>query len=471
MSDVVVRIALFGWPLVVLALFRWLPRHRAVIAGVVAGTLFLPEVQSPPCNSQAPDPTSFVFLVLKFTKPNTIAFSALLGAVLFDSRRVFAFRPRWFDLPMLVWCVCPFPADLAIGVGTYDSFAAMRDQTLVWGVPYFLGRVYAADLAGFRDLALGVLLGGVVYAPICIYESFLYPRFHRNLYGFFPGDETEVFRWGGYRPVAFMTHGLMTALWVVAVAVVATWLWWTGAATRLHWRKGLPPLPLRWLIPVLLFAAVAMRSAGAIALGAAGLAALFQLRWLKLPVLMLVLLALSPLYMAGRISGALTAKTVTGGLFGDAAQGKDAQEDVKDREASLQFRLSNEDRLIPYSLQRPALGWGDTGLSRKVPKLKKDEGDIVTDGFWIITLSCYGLIGLTAIWSAMLLPAVRFLWTYPARQWSHPALAPVTAGVVVVILYMIDNLSNALHNPIYLMMAGGVSGLVGSRLPQPAIMR
>jgi hypothetical protein len=464
-----VRIALYSYPLVVLALFRFLPPRRAVIAAVVLGTLFLPEVQITKVSPEAPDASSLVVLILKFTKPNAICFSALLGAAVFDRKRLLAFRPRWFDVPMLVWCVSPLVSDLGVGETTYDSFAAMRDQTLMWGLPYFLGRVYCGDPAGLRDLGVGFVLGGLLYVPFCLWESRFFPNFHNGLYGFFPGDPNEAIRWGGYRPVVFMSHGLMTALWMVAVAVTAVWLWWTGAVAGVPWWRGGRTLALRWAALAVVLTAAWMRSMGALVLGGLGLVGLFHLRWLRWPVLLAVLLALSPIYIISRTAGAWTGQDVLGALFGDYDKEQDAEADVKDREASLKFRLINEDRLIPYALQRPAFGWGDTGLARKVPKMKKNEEEVTTDGLWIITLSCYGVVGVTALWTAMLLPAARFLWVHPSRLWSQPVLAPAAAGAVVLVVFMIDCLSNAMYNPVYVLLAGGLSGAVGIRLPQPSV--
>jgi hypothetical protein len=472
MSDLIVRIALYGWPLVVLTLFRFLPPRRAVIAAVVLGTLLLPEVQLSKVSPEAPDSNSFVVLVLKFTKPNTVCFSAMLGAAVFDPRRLLAFRPRWFDVPMLAWSACPFVSDLGVDVGLYDAFAAARDQTLVWGVPYFLGRVYCGDPAGLRDLGLGIVLGGLLYVPFCLWESRFFPNFHLSLYGFFPGDANEAIRWGGYRPVVFMTHGLMTAMWMVVAALTADWLWWTGAAAGVPWWPGRRVLPLRWAALALTLTAAWMRSAGALALGALGLVGLFHLRWLRWPVLLIALLAVSPLYIVCRATGAWTADSVLATLFGGPDERQDESADVKERESSLRFRMINEDRLIPYALERPAFGWGDTGLSRKVPKIKKNEEDIVTDGLWIITLASYGVFGLTALWAAMLLPAVLFFCAYPPRLWSHPALAAGAVAAVVLVLYMIDNLSNAMYNPVYVLLAGGVAGTAGAGHPvRPAQTR
>src|SRR5438034_470584 len=151
-----VRIALLTYPLVALLLFWRLPRHWAVLATVMLGTMFLPEVQIAKVSKEAPDANTFVYVILKFTKPNPTCFS---------------------------------------------------------------------DLARFRDLGMGLVLGGLLYVPFCLWESKFFPNFHLRLYGFFPGDPNEALRAGGYRPVVFMSHGLMTSLWMVATALVAGWLW------------------------------------------------------------------------------------------------------------------------------------------------------------------------------------------------------------------------------------------------------
>src|SRR5262249_25051681 len=109
--------------------------------------------------------------------------------------------------------------------------------------------------------------------------------------------------------------------------------------------------------------------------------------------------------------------------------------------------------------------WGDRGGFQKEIKARKlfpqQDNEIAVDGLWMIALGRYGFVGLTALWAAMLLPPARFLWAYPARQWTHPALAPGAAATVVVVLFMIDCLFNALYNPVYVLMAGGVAGAAG----------
>src|SRR5947207_12896223 len=115
----IIDVVMLGWFGVVLVLFWRFPHHRALLMGVILGSLFLPEMHLSPINERAPYPT--VFIVLKLTKHNVTNCAALLAALVLDFRRLMAFRPRWFDLPMLVVCLCPFLSDFQNGVSAYDS--------------------------------------------------------------------------------------------------------------------------------------------------------------------------------------------------------------------------------------------------------------------------------------------------------------------------------------------------------------
>jgi hypothetical protein len=60
---------------------------------------------------------------------------------------------------------------------------------------------------------------------------------------------------------------------------------------------------------------------------------------------------------------------------------------------------------------------------------------------------------------AILTPVILFIRQYPVQTWSHPMVAPAAALSVIVAIYMVDNLLNAMINPIFLVIAGGISGL------------
>jgi O-antigen ligase len=95
----------------------------------------------------------------------------------------------------------------------------------------------------------------------------------------------------------------------------------------------------------------------------------------------------------------------------------------------------------------------------------------ITDGLWIIALGNTGLVGLCASTLSLLLPAIVFLRRVPMRQITDPLIAPAICATVLLILYTIDNLFNAMLNPIYLVAAGGLVSVAGVRNPQPAPAR
>ena len=127
-----VPLALLGWIAAALVLFARLPR-RALIAVFVLGVLLLPEIHQVATVPEAPAPISFPGF--RLTKLNAIAYGALAASLLFDRGRWLSFRLHWFDLPVLVWCLCPLFSSLANDLGLYDGVGEALDQTLAWGAP------------------------------------------------------------------------------------------------------------------------------------------------------------------------------------------------------------------------------------------------------------------------------------------------------------------------------------------------
>jgi hypothetical protein len=89
-------IALFGAVPLTLFLFALMPARRAVVTGAIGAWIFLPTagINLP----GFPD----------YTKTTAATIGILLGTLIFETNRLLAFRFRWFDLPMLLWSLCPF---------------------------------------------------------------------------------------------------------------------------------------------------------------------------------------------------------------------------------------------------------------------------------------------------------------------------------------------------------------------------
>jgi hypothetical protein len=56
----------------------------------------------------------------------------------------------------------------------------------------------------------------------------------------------------------------------------------------------------------------------------------------------------------------------------------------------------------------------------------------------------------------------------PTLAWRHPAIAPAVVLSVIVLLYFVDCLFNAMLNPTYTMAAGGLVRLILNLAKKPA---
>lgn len=422
------QVVLVCWvPLVLVALGTLSPR-RALLVTLIGGWLFLPV-------------TGFDLTGYQ-SKHMVLAAGLLAAAVRYAPSRLLALRPRLLDLPMAVWCLVPLATSLANGLGWYEGASAVLHNSLQWGVPYLVGRVYFSDPSGPRKLAEGFLVGGALYVPLCLWEFRMSPQLHATLYGFHQHEFGQTVRSAGtWRPMVFMHHGLMVALWMAAATLVALWLWRRGTM------KKISGVPLAWITLALAVTTLLTKSAGAVILLAAGAGVLVVGRKAPAWALLLALALSAPTYMAFRASGTWSRSVVV------AAS---SLLTTPDRVASLEFRLRNEEALVEKALQQPVLGWG-----RFRRWLVFDEGGRMAtpDGFWVIALGQFGVLGLASVTAAMLLPVLRLASRLRDRRRSQAATAPALVLALIVCLYLIDSLFNAMINPIYTVAAGALAAL------------
>jgi hypothetical protein len=424
-----VLIALFGWIPVALAMFAVVPARRAVIVGFLVAWLFLPmyglKVQGLPT----------------FDKVSVTPIGVLLGVLIFDGGRFFTFRPRLIDLPVLVWCVVPFFSAVTTEWGALEGISVMYRQFTAWGIPYFLGRLYFSDLRSMRELAIGVFIGGLLYVPLCLYEIRMSPQLHNMVYGFQQhNDFGQTLRGGGYRPMVFMQHGLAVGTFMCTAAIIGVWL----ALTRSV--RSMGGMPMLLLAAIVLFVAVFCKSTGATLLAAMGLMSLLAMRVVPTRAIMLAIVAMPFLYVTLRTFGGWDGQMLL-----------DLASDISpDRADSLGFRLRSE-RLLWSEIQPYLL----LGRGRFLFASRSADGDlgVTPDGLWVIALGCNGLVGVGALVFMMATPVLVFVRRFPARLWKHPAIAPSAVLATCFALYGIDCLFNAMENPILVLIAGGISGL------------
>lgn len=421
----------------VLVLFTVLPPRRAVIVGMLGAWLFLPMA-----GYNLPG-------LPDITKMSITCVTLFLGTLIFDLGRFTRLRWSWVDLAMASWLLIPLPSAVNAGYSVYEGISGILNQIVSWGVPYLIGRLYFSDVDGLRELAMGIFVGGLVYTPFVLYEARMSPQLHTLFYGFHQHQFAQARRGDGWRPTVFMQHGLAVAMFMGTAAVCGMWMWAAGKVRVVKVADiGVPT----WILAVGLFAVAATcRSSYALLLMLAGSGTLFVSRWLNTKVVLAGMLMIAPLYVAARTVGGWDAQMLRdlAGMIG------------QDREGSLGVRLESED--VCWRFIQSSLLFGDGRMDRLMFR-EADGNRFVPDAFWVIVLTKNGLFGVVAMFAFLLAPTARYLRMFPSRMLWGPKLAGATVLATVLVLYAMDNLLNAMVNPIYMLGAGGLVGLTKSRV-------
>lgn len=429
-----VPIMMFGWIPLTIIFFLLLPPRTAVLCAVIGGVLFLPMA------------TYDLPGIPKYTKNTAIAVGLLFGTFLSGARTENPLQWKSFDIPMLLWCFfCPLATSFFNNLGLYDGISGVVQFYLLWGVFYWTGRRYFTDSRSLHDLCLGMIIGGLIYVPLCIYELRMSPQLSNIFYGFFPHIWSQHFRYGGYRPVVFMQHGLMVALWMSLTFMVSFWLW---RAKRIVHLKG---IPMFLAVFALFVIAILCKSVNGWFFLILGIAAYMYFAIFKSTRLYRLLILFIPLYILVRMTNILPMQYLQdkASIFLD-----------ENRVTSLTSRLVQENLFSAKSLEHPLFGWG--GWNRGWP-IDPDTGEKIlhsVDSLWVIIFNSYGFAGLTCLFLAMLISP----WLVLKKKNQNSKCADTLPGVyptvlaLVVVFFMLDSLFNGMVNPVYILCSGALLG-------------
>jgi hypothetical protein len=348
---------------------------------------------------------------------------------------------------MIIWCfLSPIGTSLSNGLGIYDGLSGVVRNFLHWGVFYWSGRRYFCSTGSLRKLTLAIVVGGLIYFPLMVFEVRFSPQLSRIIYGFFPHSFLQHMRYGSFRPIVFMQHGLMVALWSAVSAVSAYWLWRSHAVVKVK------NIPMALIALTMVAGTFLCKSAGAIILMVLGIALFSYYRKNGSGFFFKALLLLPAIYIAFRLSNILPVSTIETSL---------AKHFDPERTQSALTRMTEEDLFGARAMLRPLLGWG--GYQRGWP-LDPGTGQQLVgmiDALWIILFSTYGFLGLSSAFLSLAVGPWAFLRTSTrsrARDIHGAATVPVDGALIslIVILYMLDDLLNAMQNPVYLLCVGAL---------------
>ena len=441
-----VTIAYLAWPIITVILAIRLSFPKAILVSLIGGFLLLPVSEG----INLP-------VLPTFDKDTIPALSLFVLAMLFHRQLthvggdVIPNRPGW--LPRSIFAltglamVCLGAVLTALtngdpvvygstsipGLRPYDG-ASLALTSLTLMLPLFLGRKFFADSEGQALLLKALVIAGLGYSLLALYEIRMSPQLHRMVYGFFQFQFLQQIRGGGFRPVVFTQHGLQLAIFFVTVALAAFGAW--RIADRERRRFYL--LGGCWLLLTLALS----NSFGALAIA-----------MIFLPFI-IFLGVRAQLLAASVVAGAILVFPFLRGVDVIPTQTLVSWAGSIDpgRAASLQYRFDNEDILLEHANEKPLFGWGGWRRNRV---FEEDGVDIsTTDGAWIVLIGQRGWVGYLGQIGLLILPII--LLALKRRSYR---LEPDTAVLALILAAaVVDLIPNGFLSPLTLLIAGTLWG-------------
>ena len=321
------------------------------------------------------------------------------------------------------------------GLRPYDFFSMVLGA-LVTVLPLLLARRYLATAAHHLVLLRILCVAGLIYSLPALFEVRMSPQLNVWFYGYFPHSFAQQMRDGGFRAVVFLGHGLVVAIFL-AVTILSTFALWR-VRRPFGGSAGLL-MAGAWLLGTL----VLCKSLGAL-VSTLLLLPLVLFASMRVQMIVAAVIAVTVLlYPMLRGAGLIPVDRIYAASASISAE----------RAESFKYRLDNEDILLDRANLKPFAGWGSWGRNRVYdPESGRDIS--VTDGAWIIVIGIYGWIGYVAQFGLLTLPTLLLAW----RQRSLGLSFATTGLCLVLAVNLIDLIPNSGLTPLTWLIAGAVLG-------------
>lgn len=414
------------WPIIAIWLFRSKPVPVAVLWTILGGHLFLPVGTS----LDLP-------MIPPLGKESIPALAAFIGCRLIAGKRIpILGQNGLISCLLLIYIIGPFltaelndepivsGARFLPGMTHYDALSAVTAQFIVI-IPFFIGRqffrTYDNQLLMFKTL----VVAGLGYSLLMLVEMRMSPQLHTWAYGYFPHSSFgQQVRYGGYRPVVFIGHGLLVSFFAAVALIAAAALW----QLKYKIRKFSPANVTYYLLVIL----VLCKSAASIVYGFFALL-LIKFTNIKNQLrIAVILVSLALLYPTMSIMNMFPHQALLE-LVGDIDT---------ERADSMGIRFENEHRLLEHGRDSLAFGWGSWGRNRVYDE-ESGKDITVTDGRWVITFSQFGWVGFMAEFGLLTIPVFIAKKAASRPVNSRQELILLAAQALLVSLAIIDQLPNS----------------------------
>ena len=430
MPNTFAYIMLIAWPFFSLFLYKRYDVFIATSVTVIAGFMFLPV-------------RTFVDLpaLPPFGKQEVIALSCLLGSIV-TQQKVF-FLGVHTTQRILIGLILVFPiinvlfnsepmfnGELWVkGLSLYDAFQQVVIQYLIISI-FLVGMNAVKSAHDLRRLFVLLTVAGMLYVPLVLLEIRLSPQLHTWLYGFFPSGFDQQFRYGGFRSAAFIGHGLLVSTFLLVCC---------AAAYSLFINTNSKNRPVYFIcFFVLLVTTILNKSLSALVF--------------LIPILLIITLQSSHIYKRTINVGVsvfiLYPLLASLSLIPyDSIVGFVNSIDL-DRGQSLDFRFMHEELIVAHAQEKFFIGWGSWSRNRFF--------DSITDGYWLIVFSTYGVIAFWALFGLTLQPLIKM-----ALQ-KNVINTPYSFGLgLVLAVLLLDQIPNSSFSSSFLwFLSGCLAGYV-----------
>lgn len=419
---------LFIWPLIGIWLYKKYPPVQATFSTIVGGYLLLPvktAIDLP--------------LIPALDKQSIPAIVALLGCRYIQNIKIRLIPKkgieRFFVIVLLITPIItvlnnPEPVFNKPGLTLYDSLAAIVDTYLVI-LPFIIGIQLIKTYEDLMLILKLLVMSALLYSILILLEVRLSPQLHTWIYGYFPHSFAQQVRYGGFRPVVFLGHGLVVAMYVAISFASAVMLY----KQKVSVFRIKPIYIMIYLFVVLLLC----KSLGSIFL-AVSFFILFYFSPKKiLAVFVSLLLFIFISYPLLSMAGFIPYDTII-----QLAMNYDVQ-----RGSSLAFRIHQEIQLLNHVSNKLLFGWGSWGRNRLPTS--------TTDGYWIIRLGSYGVVGFISFFGLIVASSYSSLKACKLRLDKKQQELLIGCALLVAII-LVDQLPNASLASWMLLLSGGLLG-------------
>jgi hypothetical protein len=440
MPNQIAFLALAASPIFVAVMMSRLRLDRAIIWSLMLCYLFLPEPPAvfdfpmmPPLDKHnIPALVAFALTLWRKDTGGPLLPQSGLGKVLLLS---FVFSPVMTVLnngEPVYFGIVGLPA-----LGLKDAAALVLEQFLMV-LPFLLARQHLASGGAMRELLRALVVGGLIYTPLMLLEMRVSPQLNNWVYGYFQHFFAQTIRFGGYRPIVFLYHGIWVAFFLMT-SVVSAWALW-------RWHEGTGKIKALAVAGYLTLVLVMAKSLGAL---------IFMVLLVPLVVLLAPRTQLRIALLIGAV--ALAYPILKGAdLVPQEQMLAQAEKIDPDRAGSLRFRFQNEDTLLERAYIKPVFGWGSWGRNHILDPF---SGAIltVTDGFWIVSIGTYGWVGFLSQFGLLLWPLVLVWRAIPTQR--PEAVTPFVGPLSLMLaINVADMVPNATLTPLTWLIAGALTG-------------